>query len=103
MARVAGTTKEYIQAKKTVGHVFDAEKLIDGSYLNALQIMIDLMNDNDTPATVRISVSKYIIDAHNKLAKEHGKNPQPKDFITDTVVEVVDEENDNVLSMKFNG
>jgi hypothetical protein len=102
MARVAATTKEYIQAKKTVGHVFDAEKLIDDSYLDALQIMIDIMNDKEAPATVRISISKFIQESHGKFAKNHGKNPQPKDFITDIVVDVVAED-DNVISMKFKG
>jgi len=102
MSRTRGTSKEYIQAKKTMGHVFDAEKMIDDSYLDALQIMIDVMNDPDTPVTIKVSASKFIIEAHGKIAKLHGRNPVPQDYIVGEEVEVEAGE-DNVISMKFMG
>lgn len=102
MARTKGTSKAYIQAKRTIEHVLDAEKLIDDEYLNALQIMIDIMNDTSAPATVRMSASKFIVDAHDKIAKLHGRNPKPQDYIVGEEVEVEAGE-DNVISMKFMG
>ena len=105
MARPPGSGAGYQQALKTVGKNLPIEKLAEKNVLSALNTLIDIMNDADTPAAVRVGVSKYIIEIHAKIAKAHGSNPIPANFIVDKVVSVDEEPGTDgkVLNMTMSG
>ena len=105
MARLAGSNRKYIQAKKTVDALLVVEEFCETNLESALQVLKDLMMNPEAAAATRSSVATFIVKQHSDFAKAHGKNPKPVDFIEDSKSSITrdDSEADNILQLKFKG
>jgi peptide methionine sulfoxide reductase MsrA len=104
LSKQTGSGKQYQLAKKTVGKMFDVEKMVEENVLSAVETMADILQNSKSPIAIKLSAAKFFIEAHAKFAKFHGKNPQPKDFCVDkTVTTTADEDDDKVINLKFGG
>jgi hypothetical protein len=106
MARTHGSNKYYKQALSSAAKLFKIEVLVDSAILDAVNTMIDISRDVGAPVAIRLGACKYIIEAHQKICKEHGKEIKSENYAElstsyKPVKEVVEEEEDNVISLEF--
>ena len=107
MARLAGSNKHYILAKRVVDSAFKFQKWTDDNINDALKTLTDLMNNPKTAAATRQTIAVFIIKEHSKFANKYGLNPKPQDFIdvgTENKKKPKNEEEESaeILSLTFN-
>ena len=104
MARLAGSNKHYILAKRIVDSAFAFQEWTDEHLNEALETMVDLMRNKKTAAATRQAIASFIIKEHTKFANKYGRYPKPKDFVDKGELNKKKEEDEpaEILSLTFN-
>lgn len=103
MARPFGSGPAFTQAKITVGKNLPIETMISKNVIAAVEKMAEILSNSKAPVALQLSAAKFFIEAHAKIAKAHGNNPQASDFIVDNTKKDEGEDDDKVIELKFKG
>jgi len=103
MARLAGSNKHYILAKRIVDAALKYEEWTSKNLQKALETLSELMNNPETAAATRQTIATFIVKEHAKHAKQYGRFPKPKDFIDKEALEEKKVQEDvGIISLEFN-